>query len=105
MNTLPVQQAINQRASSLFARIQAETPSTDFWLCHIVGWLSYALLDSLQMHFHTGNFFIRWTTQLLLITSGTLLCLLYRAAYRRNHWHQSHPLSHLPLAVLIALLL
>lgn len=56
------------------------------------------------MHFHTGNFFIRWTTQLLLITSGTLLCLLYRGAYRKNHWHQSHPLSHLPFAVLIALL-
>lgn len=79
-------------------------PSRQFWYCTLVGWGAYVLLDTSSVYLHNGDFFGQLPHSLLVACLGVLFGLGYRYYAHLFRFHFQNPLTLIPLAVLLAVI-
>jgi two-component system LytT family sensor kinase len=78
-------------------------PAKEFWYCSAIGWSAYVLLDATSVYLHNSDFYGQLPHSSLTAFLGILLGLVYRGCAHHFRLHHAHPLTLVPLAVLIAI--
>lgn len=78
--------------------------SQRFWLCNILGWLTFNLAEGIRNSFDGSPLVDNILNYLPTSVLGLLGGLLVRLSYEKYGWHRRHPLCLIPVAGWIAVI-